>query len=261
MLNVMAGFDKMDSTSSQRDVEDYSAKLNDSISGLRIGVPKEYMSDDLDPQIAERVQAGIKELEKLGASVKEISLPRTRMSIPAYYIIAPAEASSNLSRFDGVRYGHRCENPEDLMDLYTRTRKEGFGAEVKRRIMVGTYALCAGYYDAYYNKAQQIRRLIQQDFLAAFNEVDLILGPTTPHPAFKIGAKNNDPVSMYMEDIFTLSLNLAGLPGMSVPCGTVEGLPVGMQLIGNYFDEARLLNVAHQFQQVTDWHKQTPAGI
>lgn len=261
MLNVMSGFDKMDSTSSQRDVEDYSATLNDSISGLRIGVPKEYMSDDLDPQIAERVQAGIRELEKLGATVKEISLPRTRMSIPAYYIIAPAEASSNLSRFDGVRYGHRCENPQDLMDLYTRSRKEGFGAEVKRRIMVGTYALCAGYYDAYYNKAQQIRRLIQQDFLEAFNEVDLIIGPTTPHPAFKIGEKNNDPVSMYMEDIFTLSLNLAGLPGMSVPCGIVEGLPVGMQLIGNHFDEARLLNVAHQFQQVTDWHKQTPAGI
>jgi len=261
MLNVMSGFDPMDSTSAQRDSEDYSAKLNESISGLRIGVPREYLNDDLDPQIAARVQAAIKELEGLGAKVQEISLPRTRMSIPAYYIIAPAEASSNLSRFDGVRYGHRCAEPKDLMDLYTRTRKEGFGPEVKRRIMVGTYALCAGYYDAYYNKAQQIRRLIQQDFLAAFEQVDIILGPTTPHPAFKIGEKNNDPVSMYMEDIFTLSLNLAGLPGMSVPCGTVEGLPVGMQLIGNYFDEARLLNVAHQFQQATDWHKQAPAGI
>ena len=261
MLNVMSGFDPMDSTSAQRENEDFTAGLNNSIQGLKIGVPKEYMSDDLDPQIAERIQAGIAELEKLGAQVKEISLPRTRMSIPAYYIIAPAEASSNLSRFDGVRYGHRCDDPKDLMDLYTRTRQEGFGAEVKRRIMVGTYALCAGYYDAYYNKAQQIRRLIQQDFLQAFDEVDLILGPTTPHTAFKIGEKNNDPVSMYMEDIFTLSLNLAGLPGMSVPCGTVNGLPVGMQLIGNYFDEARLLNIAHQFQQVTDWHTQTPAGI
>lgn len=261
MLNVMAGQDPMDSTSADRDVEDYRANLTDSLKGLRIGVPKEFMSADLDPAMALQVQNAIKELEKLGASVKEVSLPNTRMSIPAYYIIAPAEASSNLSRFDGVRYGYRCENPEDLEDLYTRSRGEGFGPEVKRRIMVGTYALCAGYYDAYYNKAQQIRRLIQQDFTRIFDEVDLVVGPTTPSPAFKIGEKVNDPVAMYMEDIFTLSLNLAGLPGMSIPCGLVEGMPVGLQLIGNYFDESRLLNVAHQYQQVTDWHTLSPVKV
>lgn len=261
MLNVMAGQDPMDSTSADRDVVDYRANLTDSLKGLRIGVPKEFMSADLDPAMAMQVQNAIKELEKLGASVKEVSLPNTRMSIPAYYIIAPAEASSNLSRFDGVRYGYRCENPEDLEDLYTRSRGEGFGPEVKRRIMVGTYALCAGYYDAYYNKAQQIRRLIQQDFTRIFDEVDLVVGPTTPSPAFKIGEKANDPVAMYMEDIFTLSLNLAGLPGMSIPCGLVEGMPVGLQLIGNYFDESRLLNVAHQYQQVTDWHTQSPVKV
>ena len=261
MLNVMAGQDPMDSTSADRDVEDYRANLTDSLKGLRIGVPKEFMSADLDPAMALQVQNAIKELEKLGASVKEVSLPNTRMSIPAYYIIAPAEASSNLSRFDGVRYGYRCENPEDLEDLYTRSRGEGFGPEVKRRIMVGTYALCAGYYDAYYNKAQQIRRLIQQDFTRIFDEVDLVVGPTTPSPAFKIGEKANDPVAMYMEDIFTLSLNLAGLPGMSIPCGLVEGMPVGLQLIGNYFDESRLLNVAHQYQQVTDWHTLSPVKV
>ncbi|MBR9882834.1 MAG: Asp-tRNA(Asn)/Glu-tRNA(Gln) amidotransferase subunit GatA [Oceanospirillales bacterium] len=261
MLNVMAGFDPMDSTCLNREVPDYTATLNESLAGLKIGLPKEYFSEALDPQIAERVKAAVAEFEKLGATVKEVSLPRTELSIPAYYIIAPAEASSNLSRFDGVRYGYRCENPQDLEDMYKRTRGEGFGAEVKRRIMVGTYALCAGYYDAYYNKAQQIRRLIQQDFIRVLEEVDVIMGPTTPHPAFRIGEKNNDPVSMYMEDIFTLSLNLAGLPGMSVPCGQVNGLPVGLQIIGNYFAEAKLLNVAHQFQQTTDWHKQAPAGI
>ena len=261
MLNVMAGLDPMDSTSADQPVPDYSAQLNNSLAGLKIGVPKEFMSEDLDADIATQIQNAIKELEKAGATIKEVSLPNTRMSIPAYYIIAPAEASSNLSRFDGVRYGHRCENPKDLEDLYKRTREEGFGDEVKRRIMVGTYALCAGYYDAYYKKAQQIRRLIQQDFMRIFEDVDLIVGPTTPHPAFKIGEKSNDPVSMYMEDIFTLSLNLAGLPGMSVPCGQVNGLPVGLQLIGNYFDEARLLNVAHQYQQLTDWHTHKPADV
>jgi aspartyl-tRNA(Asn)/glutamyl-tRNA(Gln) amidotransferase subunit A len=258
MLNVMAGQDPMDSTSSAQPTEDYTASLNNSLQGLKIGVPKEFMSADLDSSMAAQIEAAIKQLESLGATVKEVSLPNTRMSIPAYYIIAPAEASSNLSRFDGVRYGYRCEDPKDLEDLYKRTRGEGFGSEVKRRIMVGTYALCAGYYDAYYNKAQQIRRLIQQDFMRIFEEVDIIVGPTTPSPAFTIGEKVNDPVAMYMEDIFTLSLNLAGLPGMSVPCGQVNGLPVGLQLIGNYFDEARLLNVAHQYQQNTEWHTLSP---
>jgi aspartyl-tRNA(Asn)/glutamyl-tRNA(Gln) amidotransferase subunit A len=258
MLNVMAGQDAMDSTSSAQPTEDYTASLNNSLQGLKIGVPKEFMSADLDSAMAAQIETAIKQLESLGATIKEVSLPNTRMSIPAYYIIAPAEASSNLSRFDGVRYGYRCEEPKDLEDLYKRTRGEGFGSEVKRRIMVGTYALCAGYYDAYYNKAQQIRRLIQQDFMRIFEEVDVIVGPTTPSPAFTIGEKVNDPVAMYMEDIFTLSLNLAGLPGMSVPCGQVNGLPVGLQLIGNYFDEARLLNVAHQYQQNTEWHTLSP---
>ncbi|WP_027855761.1 Asp-tRNA(Asn)/Glu-tRNA(Gln) amidotransferase subunit GatA [Marinobacterium litorale] len=261
MLNVMAGFDPMDSTCLDREVPDYTAALNEPLAGLKIGLPKEYFTETLDPQIAERVKAAVAEFEKLGATVKEVSLPNTELCIPSYYIIAPAEASSNLSRFDGVRYGYRCEEPKDLEDLYKRTRGEGFGAEVKRRIMVGTYALCAGYYDAYYNKAQQIRRLIQQDFIRVLDDVDVIMGPTTPHPAFKIGEKSNDPVSMYMEDIYTLSLNLAGLPGMSVPCGQVNGLPVGLQIIGNYFAESKLLNVAHQFQQATDWHQQAPAGI
>lgn len=258
MLNVMAGQDAMDSTSSAQPTEDYTASLNNSLQGLKIGVPKEFMSADLDSAMAAQIETAIKQLESLGASIKEVSLPNTRMSIPAYYIIAPAEASSNLSRFDGVRYGYRCEEPKDLEDLYKRTRGEGFGSEVKRRIMVGTYALCAGYYDAYYNKAQQIRRLIQQDFMRIFEEIDVIVGPTTPSPAFTIGEKVNDPVAMYMEDIFTLSLNLAGLPGMSIPCGQVNGLPVGLQLIGNYFDEARLLNVAHQYQQNTEWHTLSP---
>ncbi|SEG54216.1 Asp-tRNA(Asn)/Glu-tRNA(Gln) amidotransferase subunit GatA [Marinobacterium lutimaris] len=261
MLNVMAGFDPMDSTSVDREVPDYTVTLNEPLTGLKIGLPKEYFTDTLDPQVAKKVRNAVAEFEKMGATVKEVSLPRTELSIPAYYIIAPAEASSNLSRFDGVRYGYRCEDPKDLEDMYKRSRGEGFGEEVKRRIMVGTYALCAGYYDAYYNKAQQIRRLIQQDFAKVLEEVDVIMAPTTPHPAFKLGEKNNDPVSMYMEDIYTLSLNLAGLPGMSVPCGLVNGLPVGLQIIGDHFAEAKLLNVAHQFQQATDWHKQAPAGI
>ncbi|MBP0048810.1 Asp-tRNA(Asn)/Glu-tRNA(Gln) amidotransferase subunit GatA [Marinobacterium sp. AK62] len=261
ILNAMAGFDALDSTSAERDTEDYTADLNQPLSGLKIGLPKEYFSDTLDAGIAEQVRNAVTEFEKLGATVKEVSLPNTELSIPAYYIIAPAEASSNLSRFDGVRYGYRCADPVDLEDLYKRSRGEGFGPEVKRRIMVGTYALSAGYYDAYYRKAQQIRRMIQQDFIAALNDVDVIMGPTTPHPAFKLGEKSSDPVSMYMEDIFTLSLNLAGLPGISVPCGQTQGLPVGLQIIGNYFAEAKLLNIAHQFQQATDWHKQIPAGV
>ncbi|MFY0677619.1 MAG: Asp-tRNA(Asn)/Glu-tRNA(Gln) amidotransferase subunit GatA [Neptuniibacter sp.] len=261
MLNVMAGFDKNDSTSVDREVPDYTADLNAPLKGLKIGLPKEFFMDDLDSDIAAQTQAAIKEFEKLGAIVKEVSLPNTALSIPAYYIIAPAEASSNLSRFDGVRYGYRCEDPVDLEDLYKRSRGEGFGPEVKRRIMIGAYALSEGFYDAYYNKAQQIRRLIRDDFAKVLTEVDVIMGPTTPHPAFKLGEKTSDPVAMYMEDIFTISLNLAGLPGMSVPCGTVNGLPTGLQIIGDYFAEQKLLNVAHQFQLATDWHTQSPQGI
>lgn len=261
MLNVMAGFDQHDSTSVDREVPDYTADLDQPLQGLKIGLPKEFFLDDMNPEVAEQTQAAIKEFEKLGATVKEVSLPNTALSIPAYYIIAPAEASSNLSRFDGVRYGYRCDDPQDLEDMYKRSRGEGFGPEVKRRIMIGAYALSAGYYDAYYKKAQQIRRLIRDDFARVLSEVDVIMGPTTPHPAFKLGEKTSDPVAMYMEDIFTISLNLAGLPGMSVPCGFANGLPTGLQIIGDYFAEQKLLNVAHQFQLATDWHKQAPQGI
>ncbi len=261
MLNVMAGFDPRDSTCLDMPVPDYTANLGDSIEGLRIGVPREYFDEGLNPKTAAAVQEAIGELEKLGAKVRDISLPHSGLSVPAYYVIAPAEASANLSRFDGVRYGHRCENPVDLRDLYMRTRAEGFGDEVKRRILVGTYCLSAGYYDAYYNKAQQVRRLIKQDFVAAFQEVDMILGPTCPNPAFPFGSKGDNPVAMYLEDIYTISTNLAGLPGMSIPCGFVDGKPVGLQVIGNYFSEARMLNLAHRFQQVTDWHDKAPEGI
>ena len=258
MLNVMAGFDPKDSTSVDRAVPDYTATLNEPLKGLRIGLPKEYFSDQLSPAMEEQVRSAVKEYEKLGATVKEVSLPNAKLAIAAYYVIAPAEASANLSRFDGVRYGYRCEDPKDLMDLYTRTRAEGFGTEVKRRILVGTYALSAGYFDAYYLKAQKVRRLIQQDFINAFKEVDVLMSPTTPSPAFAQGEKTSDPVTMYLEDIFTIAVNLAGVPAMSVPAGFVDGLPVGLQIIGNYFDEARLLNAAHQFQQVTDWHQREP---
>jgi aspartyl-tRNA(Asn)/glutamyl-tRNA(Gln) amidotransferase subunit A len=258
LLSVMAGFDPADSTSAQRDTEDYSAGLDAEVKGLRIGIPREYFSDGLDDGIATTVQSALRELEQCGAELIDISLPHTHLAVPAYYVIAPAEASTNLSRFDGVRYGHRCENPQDLHDLYTRTREEGFGDEVKRRILVGTYALSAGYYDAYYRKAQQIRRLIQQDFVQAFEQVDVIMGPTTPHPAWKLGAKSKDPVAMYLEDIYTLSVNLAGLPAMSIPAGFTRELPVGLQLIGNYFAEAQLLGIAHQFQLLTDWHQRRP---
>jgi aspartyl-tRNA(Asn)/glutamyl-tRNA(Gln) amidotransferase subunit A len=235
--------------------------LNNSLKGLRIGIPKEYFSEGLNPGTERAVRDSLAEYEKLGAELVEISLPNTGLSVPAYYVIAPAEASANLSRFDGVRYGHRCEDPKDLEDLYRRTRAEGFGDEVQRRILIGTYCLSAGYYDAYYGKAQQVRQLIRQDFVQAFEQVDLIMGPTCPSPAFKFGAKGNDPVAMYLEDIYTISTNLAGLPGMSLPCGMVDNKPVGLQIIGNYFDEARMLNAAHQFQQATDWHQQAPAGI
>ena len=261
LLQAMAGFDAKDSTSVDQPVDDYLAALTQPLAGLRIGLPKEYFGTGLDARIGEKVMAVVDELKKLGATVKDISLPNMQHAIPAYYVIAPAEASSNLSRFDGVRFGYRCENPANLEDLYKRSRGEGFGAEVKRRIMVGTYALSAGYYDAYYLKAQKIRRLIKNDFVAAFNDVDLILGPTTPNLAWKLGEKNNDPVAAYLEDIYTITANLAGIPGLSMPTGFVDGLPVGVQLLAPYFQEGRLLNVAHQYQQVTDWHQQAPAGF
>jgi aspartyl-tRNA(Asn)/glutamyl-tRNA(Gln) amidotransferase subunit A len=261
MLQAMAGFDSKDSTSVDQPVDDYLAALNQPLSGLRIGLPKEYFGAGLDSRIADKVMAVVEELKKLGATVKEISLPNMQHAIPAYYVIAPAEASSNLSRFDGVRFGYRCENPVNLEDLYKRSRGEGFGAEVKRRIMVGTYALSAGYYDAYYLKAQKIRRLIKNDFVSAFNDVDVILGPTTPNLAWKLGEKNNNPVAAYLEDIYTITANLAGIPGLSMPAGFVDGLPVGVQLLAPYFQEARLLNVAHQYQSVSDWHKQAPTGF
>lgn len=261
LLQGMAGFDPKDSTSIDEPVPDYSASLNGSLQGLRIGLPKEYFGEGLDPRIAQLVQDSVKALEKLGAVVKEISLPNMQHAIPAYYVIAPAEASSNLSRFDGVRFGYRCENPADLTDLYKRSRAEGFGPEVQRRIMVGAYALSAGYYDAYYLQAQKIRRLIKNDFMNAFAEVDVILGPTTPNPAWKLGAKNADPVSAYLEDVYTITANLAGLPGLSMPAGFVDGLPVGVQLLAPYFQEGRLLNVAHQYQQASDWHTRAPEGF
>lgn len=261
MLSTMAGFDPRDSTSIDRPVDDYRAALGQSLKGLKVGLPKEYFGEGLDPAVGAVVQTAIDELKKLGAEPVEITLPNTALAVPTYYVVAPAECSSNLSRFDGVRFGYRCENPKDLEDLYKRSRGEGFGPEVKRRIMIGTYALSAGYYDAYYLKAQQVRHLIADDFKQAFQKVDVILGPTSPTVAFKLGEKFNDPVTMYLSDIYTIAVNLAGLPGMSIPAGFAHDLPVGLQLIGNYFDEARLLNVAHQYQQVSDWHQRVPVGF
>ncbi|HKJ10739.1 MAG TPA: Asp-tRNA(Asn)/Glu-tRNA(Gln) amidotransferase subunit GatA [Gammaproteobacteria bacterium] len=261
LLGAMAGFDERDSTSVDRPVDDYAAALDQPLKGLKIGLPKEYFGEGLELAVGEAVEAAIEEFRKLGAEVRDISLPNTHLAVPTYYVVAPAECSSNLSRFDGVRFGYRCENPADLTDLYVRSRGEGFGPEVKRRIMVGTYALSAGYYDAYYLKAQQARRLIRDDFQRALGEVDVIMGPTSPTVAFPLGAKTDDPVTMYLSDIYTIAVNLAGLPGMSVPAGFVEGLPVGLQIIGNYFSEARLLNVAHQYQQVTDWHRRVPGDF
>jgi aspartyl-tRNA(Asn)/glutamyl-tRNA(Gln) amidotransferase subunit A len=258
MLQVMAGFDQRDSTSAEQEVPDYSADLEASIEGLRIGIPAEYFDAGLEPEVRQAIETAIDEYRKLGAEVIEVSLPNSRLSVPVYYVVAPAECSSNLSRFDGVRFGHRCEEPKDLEDLYKRSRGEGFGDEVKRRIMIGTYALSAGYYDAYYLKAQQLRRLISDDFRQAFEKVDVLMGPTAPTPAFGFGEKVDDPVTMYLSDIYTIAANLAGLPGISIPAGKVNGLPVGLQIIGNYFAEAQLLNVAHRFQQVTDWHTQAP---
>src|SRR3990167_4432512 len=261
LLNIMAGFDEQDSTSIDHPVPDYTAHLNDSIKGKRIGLPKEYFAAGLESDVAKAIDAAIKEYEKAGAIMVDISLPTTHLAIPAYYVLAPAERSSNLARYDGVRYGYRCKDPIDLEDLYKRSRSEGFGAEVKRRIMIGTYALSSGYYDAYYLKAQKIRRLIRDDFTNAFKKVDVILSPTSPTTAFKIGEKISDPVSMYLSDIYTIAVNLAGLPGLSIPAGFVNHLPIGMQLIGNLFEEAKLLNIAHWYQKVTDWHNKIPEGF
>jgi aspartyl-tRNA(Asn)/glutamyl-tRNA(Gln) amidotransferase subunit A len=260
MLQAMAGFDPKDSTSVDLPVPDYRAALGQPLQGLRIGLPKQHFAEGLNKDVEIQIRNALKELEKLGATLKEVSLDNSHLSVSAYYVIAPAEASANLSRYDGVRFGYRCQKPADLEDLYKRSRAEGFGAEVKRRIMVGTYALSAGFYDAYYIKAQKVRRLIKNDFDKAFSEVDVIMGPTSPHTAFPIGAKTKDPVAMYLEDIYTIAVNLAGLPGLSIPAGLVNGLPVGLQIVGRDFDEARLLNIAHQFQQVTDWHTRTPGA-
>ena len=261
LLGAMAGFDPRDSTSVDQPVPDYLARLDQALDGLKIGLPKEYFGEGLDGEVARVVDAAIAEYRKLGANVIEISLPNSQLAIPAYYVIAPAECSSNLARFDGVRYGHRCDNPKDLLDLYTRSRAEGFGPEVTRRILVGAFALSAGYYDAYYLKAQQIRRLISDDFRRAFEQVDVIAGPTSPTVAFNLGEKVDDPITMYLSDIYTIAVNLAGLPGLSLPVGFVGQRPVGLQLIGNYFAEDRLLNVAHRYQQVTDWHARAPAAF
>ncbi|HSM27919.1 MAG TPA: Asp-tRNA(Asn)/Glu-tRNA(Gln) amidotransferase subunit GatA [Thioalkalivibrio sp.] len=261
MLNAMAGFDPRDSTSVERPAEDFRADLQRDLKGLRIGLPHEFFGEGLDPEMRAAIETALAVLKDRGAILVDISLPNSGLSVPAYYVVAPAECSSNLARYDGVRFGHRCADPVDLQDLYTRSRAEGFGAEVKRRIMIGTYVLSAGYYDAYYLKAQKVRRLIADDFRRAFTEVDVIAGPTTPELPFRLGEKSADPVKMYLSDIYTIAVNLAGLPGLSMPAGTIGNLPVGLQLIGNYFDEARLLNVAHQFQQDTDWHARMPAAF
>ncbi|MFW2373280.1 MAG: Asp-tRNA(Asn)/Glu-tRNA(Gln) amidotransferase subunit GatA [Gammaproteobacteria bacterium] len=261
LLNTMSGFDPRDSTSVEKEVPDYTQDLNNNLKGLKIGLPKEYFGEGLDPGVAIVINQAIEQYKTMGAELVEISLPNTHLAVPVYYVVAPAECSSNLSRFDGVRFGYRCEDPKDLEDLYKRSRGEGFGDEVKRRIMVGAYALSAGYYDAYYLKAQQLRRLISEDFNRAFEQVDVIMGPSSPEVAFNIGEKSDDPVSMYLSDIYTIAVNLAGLPGMSIPAGFSNNMPVGLQIIGNYFDESRLLNVAHQYQQRTDWHKQIPEAF
>ncbi len=261
VLRVIAGFDPRDSTSVDRPVPDYPAHLSRPLTGLKVGVLREFFDTGLEPESERLVRAALAVYEHLGASLIEVSLPQIGLSVPAYYVVAPAECSSNLARFDGVRYGHRCANPRDLKDLYQRTRGEGFGAEVKRRIMTGTYVLSAGYYDAYYLKAQKVRRLITNDFERAFSQVDLIIGPTTPTPAFALGAKTADPITMYLNDIYTIGANLAGLPAMSIPCGFSGGLPVGLQLIGPHFSEERLLGAAHAYQRATDWHRRAPPGF
>ena len=261
LMNVMAGFDEKDSTSVDQSVPDYTSTLNEDLKGLKIGLPKEYFDEGLDAGVGKAVDEAIKQYQSMGAELVDISLPNTRTAVSTYYVVAPAECSSNLSRFDGVRFGYRCDDPKDLEDLYKRSRGEGFGPEVKRRIMIGTYVLSAGYYDAYYLKAQKLRRLISEEFKQAFEKVDVIMGPTSPTVAFNIGERMDDPVSMYLSDAYTIATNLAGLPGVSIPAGFANDLPVGLQIIGNYFQEGKLLNVAHQFQQKTDWHKQAPKGF
>lgn len=258
LLNAMSGHDPRDSTSLNVPVPDFCATLSQPLKGLRIGLPEEFFSSELNPAIADLIQKAINELTNQGAVIKKIHLPHVHAAVAAYYVVAPAEASSNLARFDGVRYGYRCDAPKNLEDLYKRSRGEGFGAEVKRRIMIGTYVLSSGHYDAYYGKAQKIRRLIRDDFHNAFKEVDVIASPTSPTTAFELDGKHHDPVSMYLSDIFTIAINLAGVPSLSMPVGFINGLPVGMQLISNYLDEARMLNIAHQYQQITDWHKKMP---
>jgi len=261
MLDVMTGHDEKDSTSLNRKKENYSNSLDNKIEGLRIGIPKEFFEDGLDTDVQKLIEEALKQYEKLGAKIVDISLPNNHLAIPAYYVIAPAEASSNLSRYDGVRYGYRTKEYDNLMDMYFKTRQEGFGDEVKRRILIGTYVLSAGYFDAYYLKAQKIRRLISNDFKAAYEKCDVIMGPSAPSVAFKSGEKQEDPLAMYLQDVFTISTNLAGLPAMSIPAGFVNGLPVGLQLIGNHFEESKILNVAHIYQKNTDWHLQSPKGI
>jgi aspartyl-tRNA(Asn)/glutamyl-tRNA(Gln) amidotransferase subunit A len=262
MLNAMAGFDARDSTSLERPTEDYSRDLASSIAGLRIGLPSEFFADGVAPDVARAVDAAISKFKTLGCETVEVTLPNMRLSVPVYYVLAPAEASSNLARYDGVRYGYRTPEYRNLEEMYEKTRAEGFGAEVKRRILIGTYVLSHGYYDAYYIRAQKLRRLIAQDFERAFDKCDVILGPTSPTTAFRLGEKAGDPLQMYLSDIYTIAVNLAGLPGLSIPCGfDANGLPVGLQIIGNYFREAQMLNVAHQYQLDTDWHERMPPGV
>ncbi|HBU29001.1 MAG: aspartyl/glutamyl-tRNA amidotransferase subunit A [Thiobacillus sp. GWE1_62_9] len=262
LLNVMTGFDPNDSTSLEREKEDYTRDLDRPLAGLRVGLPKEFFAEGLNNEVAAAVDAAVAELKKLGATTVEISLANSKLAIPVYYVLAPAEASSNLSRFDGVRYGYRAPDYANLDDMYCKTRAQGFGAEVKRRILIGAYVLSHGYYDAYYLQAQKIRRLIADDFSEAFKVCDVILGPTAPGTAFKLGEKSDDPVEMYLNDLYTIPANLAGLPGMSLPCGfDAQGLPIGLQLVGNYFSEAKMLNVAHQYQHATDWHNRHPEGL
>jgi aspartyl-tRNA(Asn)/glutamyl-tRNA(Gln) amidotransferase subunit A len=261
VLNAMAGFDPRDSTSVDTPVPNYVAELDKPLAGLKIGLIKEFFDKGLEASVEKCIREALAVYEKLGARLVEVKLPALPLSVPTYYVVAPAECSSNLARFDGVRYGHRCADPKDLMDLYKRSRGEGFGAEVKRRIMTGTYVLSAGYYDAYYLKAQRVRQLINQDFKRAFDEVDVLMGPTAPDVAFEIGAKASDPIQMYLNDIYTIGANLAGVPAMSIPCGFTRNLPVGLQICGPHFAEGRLLNVAHAFQKETDWHRRIPEGF
>jgi aspartyl-tRNA(Asn)/glutamyl-tRNA(Gln) amidotransferase subunit A len=262
LLDVMAGFDDRDSTSIKRDAENYARDLEKPLAGVRVGVPKEHFGEGLAPDVRKAVDEALAQLGNLGAKRIDVELPNSGLSVPAYYVIAPAEASSNLSRFDGTRYGYRAKDYTDLADMYRRTRAEGFGAEVRRRILIGTYVLSHGYYDAYYLKAQKVRRLIANDFVEAFKRCDVVIGPTSPTVAFKLGAKTSDPVQMYLNDIYTIPANLAGLPAASIPCGFgAGGLPVGLHLVGNYFAEAKILNVAHQYQKATDWHRREPKGL